>query len=608
VKTEQIKDKVASRKVAYRQLILKLQSKAAVLTDRETAKVLDRVIGQGGYHVLRTIDERGICIVELLTKETLDDTIQRIKQDRSVVFAEPNDVIEGCPVPLPNDPMLGKQWALARIDALAAWQYNSGSPKVLIAVADSGLPMQSGVSSHEDLSGSTRFLLGSDFTGTGSAPADDHGHGSHVAGIAAAQGRNATGIVGLAYTCTTLSIKVLDANNDGTVAWVYEAAREARSVARSRGSKLVFNFSGQGRFANRLWNETVEVLRDVDAVLCAAAGNDASTVGYPAALSLIYDNILAVGATDATDTAASFSNRGPELNLVAPGVGVLSTLPDYPVPNFPLNYGSLDGTSMATPLVSALAAIVWTQYGFMSAARVCRRLEQTALDLGPPGRDNAYGFGRIDAKAALEQAPFTVGEPIPRPQPWPNAPLPPPMATVILGELQDLGAGIAVAEWFVRRGKPLDAGKRLQAVLRICKGNGAFTRLTALNNAVQSPSAQTIGAARSDLRQQTSQEKIFKAPWLRMDALFQSGYLLKDAEWFAQYNRDLNPVVTRLAAARDAAADALIYGDQYFLIDDLIAQVSALNNNLEAVRLVRAGYRQLRDALKRFSGVIDRRP
>lgn len=608
MKTERIKTNGELRTVAYRQLIIKLRSGGAVLTTRESAELLDRLIGMGDYRVIRSIDDRGVCIIELQTKEKLDDAIKRIKRDASVVFVEPNDVTETCPVPLPNDPLLSQQWALEQIDAFTAWQFNTGSPKVLIAIADSGLPMQSGTLSHEDLNNGPWFLMGSDFTGTGPTPTDDNGHGSHVIGIAAARGRNSKGIVGLAYTCTTLSLKVFTANGGGLVSWVYDAAREARSLARSQGFRLVFNYSGQTRGPSGLWNEMVEVLRDVDAVLCAAAGNDTSTVGYPAALSPRYDNILAVGATDATDNVASFSNRGPEINVVAPGVGILSTLPDYPVTNYPLNYGLLNGTSMATPLVSALVALVWTQYGFMSAARVCRRLEQTAVDLGPPGRDNLYGFGRIDSKSALERAPFAVGEPIPNPQPWPNAPLPPPMATVVLGEIQDVGAGISVAEWFVRRSKPLDAKKRLQGVLGICNRNGTFTRLAALNTAIQSPSAQNIRVAHTDLQQQASQEELYKAPWLQMDALFQTGYRLKDAEWFAQYNSDLNPVVTRLESARDTAANALIYGDKFFLINDLIEQVSPPNNNLEAVRLIRESYKKLRDELKRFSGVIDRRP
>jgi hypothetical protein len=350
----------------------------------------------------------------------------------------------------------------------------------------------------------------------------------------------------------------------------------------------------------------VEVLRGGDAVLCAAAGNDADSVGYPAALSRSYDNILAVGATDGADILASFSNRGPEINVVAPGVGILSTLPDYPVGNFPLNYGSLNGTSMATPLVSALAAIVWTQYGFMSAARICRRLEQTAIDLGQPGRDNLYGFGRIDAKSALESAPFELGEPVPQPQPWPEAPYPPTKVTVFLIEIPEVGKGIATAEWFVRQGKPLDAKRELQGVLGICNMNGTFTRMALLNTAIQSPTAKSIGAAYSDLEQQTAQEKLYKAPWLKMDALFHAGYRLTDAEWFAQYNSATNPVITRLESAREAAAKALIYGDRYYLLNDLIQRVIAANDNLKAVPLIREAANVLSKTLTHLSGVIDR--
>jgi hypothetical protein len=607
MKTEHINFHGKRRTVAYRQLIIKLRSGEAVPTTAEAVGLLDRLIGPGDYRVINSIDDRGVCVIELQTKEGLNDAINRIGSDASVVFVEPNDITEMCPVPLPDDPLLSQQWYLKQIDALAAWQFNTGSPKVLIAVADSGLPMQSGNLSHEDLDDSRRFLLGTDFTGTGPTPADDNGHGSHVIGIAAARARNAKGIVGLAHTCTTLSLKVFTASVGGTVSWVYDAAKEASSVARSKGFKLVFNYSGRTRTPNQLWNEMVEVLRGVDAVLCAAAGNDISSVGYPAALSRSYDNILAVGATDGTDNLASFSNRGPEINVVAPGVGIVSTLPDYPVGNLPLDYGSLSGTSMATPLVSALAAIVWTQYGFMPAARICRRLEQTAVDLGQLGRDDLYGFGRIDAKSALESAPFELGETIPQPQPWPNAPQPPPMATVFLREIPDVGMGIATAEWFVRQGKPLDAKKELQGVLGICKRNGTFTRMAALNTAIQSPTPQNIGAAYTDLEQQTAQEEIFKAPWLKMNALIHTGYRLTDAELFAQYNSDINPVITGLKSAREAAAKALIYGDKFYLLKDLIQQVIAVNDNLKAVDLIREVAKALSETLLWLTGVIDRR-
>jgi hypothetical protein len=607
MKTEHINFHGEQRTVAYRQLIIKLRSGEAVPTTAEAAGLLDRLIGRGGYRVINSIDDRGVCVIELQTREGLNDAINRIGSDASVVFVEPNDITEMCPVLLPNDPLLSEQWYLEQIDALAGWQFNTGSPKVLIAVADSGLPMQSGNLSHEDLDDSRRFLLGTDFTGTGPIPADDNGHGSHVIGIIAARARNAKGIVGLAHTCTTLSLKVFTASGGGTVSWVYNAAKEASSVARSKGYKLVFNYSGRSRTPNQLWNEMVEVLRGVDAVLCAAAGNDESSVGYPAALSRSYDNILAVGATDGTDTLASFSNRGPEINVVAPGVGIFSTLPDYPVGNLPLNYGSLNGTSMATPLVSALAAIVWTQYGFMSAARICRRLEQTAVDLGQPGRDDLYGFGRIDAKSALESAPFELGEAIPQPQPWPDAPQPPPMATVFLREISGVGMGIATAEWFVQQSKPLDAKKELQGVLGICKRNGTFTRMAALNTAIQSPTPQNIGVAYTDLEQQTAQGELYKAPWLKMDALFHTGYRLTDAEWFAQYNSDINPVITQLESAREAAAKALIYGDKFDLLNVLIRRVIAANDNLKAVRLIREVAKALSESLSWLTGVIDRR-
>jgi hypothetical protein len=130
-----------------------------------------------------------------------------------------------------------------------------------------------------------------------------------------------------------------------------------------------------------------------------------------------YSNIIAVSATTPGDDLASFSNSGIQINVAAPGVNILSTLPNYRVPISPdLNYGTLSGTSMATPLVSGVAALVWAIAPTLTAAQVRERVQAAAVDLPPAGRDPSFGFGRVNAFAAVRPTP--IPPPTPPPPPW----------------------------------------------------------------------------------------------------------------------------------------------------------------------------------------------
>lgn len=389
---------------------------------------LGRILGtRQPFEILAPPDARGMALVQFGGKPDLDALAAALEAHPDVVFAHPNVVAELLSAAAaPADPHYGRQWHHARIRSPGAWRFTHGAADVVIAVVDSGLAMQGTppVLSHEDLNEPDRFLLGSNFIAPGTPPRDDHGHGTHVTGIAAARGDNGHGIAGMCWNCRVYVTKVFGANNEGPTFAMYAAIVESIAFARSRGWRLVINLSGgSATYAPQL-EEACRAAQQAGALLCAAAGNSGGAVYCPASLSPKYPCVIAVSATTPADTLAGFSCRGPEIAVSAPGEDIYSTLPDYAVSardgdeRRPLNYGTMSGTSMATPMVSGLAALVWSLDARLTPADLRDRLERTARDLPPAGRDPFFGYGRIDALHAVRAGPAVAPD-------WPPPELPP---------------------------------------------------------------------------------------------------------------------------------------------------------------------------------------
>ncbi|CAG0999421.1 serine protease [Methanosarcinales archaeon] len=277
----------------------------------------------------------------------------------------------------PNDPKWDLQWGARKIYAPDAWDYQKGSTGITVAVLDTGVDYN-----HEDLSG--RVIKGWNFINNNSDPMDDVNHGTHVSGIIGAIMDNNKGIAGVAQV-SILAVKIGDqyqpypdltakgiryaANNSAKVismsfgwAYDYDEVRSATEYAWSRGSLLV-----------------------------AASGNEGSgVIRYPAN----YTDVIAVGATDSSDQRAWFSNYGAKLELVAPGVNINSTIRNN-------QYENKSGTSMAAPHVSGVAALIWSQNPTFSNQKVREVLRDTAVDLGSAGQDIYYGYGKVNAYAAV---------------------------------------------------------------------------------------------------------------------------------------------------------------------------------------------------------------
>lgn len=298
-----------------------------------------------------------------------------------VAFAEPNYLRRA--LLSPNDPGLHTQWALQNIHAFAAWDITTGG-EVTVAVLDTGVsPL------HPDLEG--KVLPGYNAILNDASSHDDNGHGTAVAGLLAARANNGRGIAGLCWGCPILPVKVLDHYGFG------EDAELARGMhyAVEQGARII-NMSLGGAENSEVLREAVEAAFSRNVLLVASAGNDhelGNLTNYPAA----YPQVLAVGASGTTDEVTGFSTTGSYIDLVAPGVGLWTTTLDG-------GYGPPNGTSFSSPFVAGVAALVWTVRPELSNTDVACIVRASAEDGGTPGKDVAYGWGRLNARGAVELA------------------------------------------------------------------------------------------------------------------------------------------------------------------------------------------------------------
>jgi serine protease len=279
------------------------------------------------------------------------------------------------------DPGRVAQWGLDAVGAQLAWGVTRGAG-IVVAVVDTG------IAPAPDLEG--RLLAGWNVIDGSVDAADDNGHGTHVAGTIGENADNGLAEAGLAPEVSLLPVKVLDASGSGT-----DSDVAAGIVWAADHAARVVNLSLGGPSSSRLLSDAVRYATAHGVLVVAAAGNESGPVGYPARIA----TVLGVGAVDIALRRAPFSNIGTGLDIVAPGVGIVQqTLGDSPGS---FADATLSGTSMATPFVTAAAALVLALKPATTPAALARTLERTAQDLGAPGRDDDTGYGLVRADRAL---------------------------------------------------------------------------------------------------------------------------------------------------------------------------------------------------------------
>jgi thermitase len=373
-----------------------------------------------GAFVTTSIPSQNIVVVKRASFETNSSAVKALAMNPLVDIAEPNYIYKANR--LPNDPMLGLLWGIqntgqkdssgkvgiAGVDVgmEKAWDITTGSDKMVVAVIDTGVDFnhpdlqdnlwtneaelngQAGVD--DDNNGVVDDVHGFNaITGNGNAQ-DDQGHGSHCSGTIGAKGNDGKGIVGVNWDVKIMAVKFLDKNGSGTL----ENALKSIDYATKMGAKVMSNSWGGGGFSQTLL-DSIKRSNEAGAIFIAAAGNDSNNndknPSYPASYDVA--NIISVAAIDNQGAKASFSNYGKRtVHVGAPGVNVYSSTGG--------SYGSWSGTSMATPHVSGVAALVWSHEPELTAVQLKERLLLTARPVaGLKGKTKTGGL--VNAYFAL---------------------------------------------------------------------------------------------------------------------------------------------------------------------------------------------------------------
>lgn len=351
-----------------------------------------------GAFVKSTVPGLNIVVVKMPVMQTTDSAVKSLNKNSLVAYSEPNYIYRANKVP--NDPMYGQLWGMKNIgqkdsdgqvgvagidiDAESAWEITTGNRKTLIAIIDTGVDYnhpdikdnvwtnvaeangQAGVD--DDANGVIDDIHGYNAITNSGDPMDDHGHGTHCAGTIGGHGNDGVGVVGVNWEANIMGVKFLDKDGSGTL----EDAVKAIAYANKMGAKVMSNSWGGGGFSQAL----MDVIKETDAsgsLFVAAAGNDYSNndanPAYPASYQV--PNVISVAAVDNKGMKAGFSNYGKStVHLGAPGVNILSSTGGA--------YDSWSGTSMATPHVSGVAALVWGNEEMLTAHEIKARLITTA--------------------------------------------------------------------------------------------------------------------------------------------------------------------------------------------------------------------------------------
>jgi subtilisin family serine protease len=360
-------DVVDLEKVNDRRILLRLSDSGNFNADDYNVKSVE---------ISQTLANQSYFLIKVPKELDYNDVLQEIRKDSVVVNAEP-DYLRSSTF-IPSDPESDRQWYLNQIDMTRAWDVNQGSSDVTVAVLDTGVN-----ASHSDLKG--RILPGYDFVNNDSNPTDDNGHGTHIAGIVAANS-NQIGVTGIDLNAKILPVKIMNKYGQGSTADIVDGIY----YAINQGVDVI-SMSYGSYYRSSAEEEALWYAYNQGITLVAAAGNESTSEwSYPAS----YVPVIGVAASDKDDRISYFSNYGSWIDITAPGVDIFST-------SYLGDYEGGDGTSYSAPIISGLAALLKAQNPEWGPSEI-----EWALESGAETWDgaewNAYdGFGRVDAYNAL---------------------------------------------------------------------------------------------------------------------------------------------------------------------------------------------------------------
>ena len=346
-----------------------------------TGNVADKkYLNREGFHQILNI-----TLTEK-SKENVLKTIKILQSDPNIKYVGPNYIIRIAATP--NDPFYGNQWGLPKISAPDAWDIVAGSNSVLVGVIDTGID-----AAHPEFSGRINTSLGRNFIneigGTTDPNKDSNGHGTHVAGIIGATGNNSIGVVGVCWTVTMVSLRAFDEYGFGYTSSVVDAINYAQN-----SNIPILNYSA----GSDVYNPALEAaINNYSGIFVCAAGNDTknndTSPNYPSNFACA--NLISVGSSDSDDNRSNFSNYGKKsVDIFAPGSNIYSTYPDN-------SYKYMSGTSMATPFVTGVAALIKSAYPSLTSVQV-KNLILDNVDITSGFRDICVSGGRLNAYKAIQ--------------------------------------------------------------------------------------------------------------------------------------------------------------------------------------------------------------
>jgi hypothetical protein len=342
---------------------------------------LDKIVNVPG-HKRRKLGQGRIQVVELPGNASETALVQRLSHNPHIKFAELDRRVKSTLAV--NDPYAGSEWHLAKVGAAGAWDTTQGAG-VTIAILDSGVD-----TTHPDLA--PNLVAGYNAYDSNNDVTDVCGHGTAVAGTAAAASNNGVGVAGAAGLAKIMPVRVayLNSADNGCYAY-YSTIASGLTYAADHGARIA-NVSYGGLTASSAVISSANYMKSKGGLVFISAGNTGTDQGYASTTSMVV-----VSATDQNDLAASWSSFGSFVALSAPGTNIWTTSRGG-------IYQGWNGTSFSSPLTAGVAALLMSAAPSLSGAQVENLLYSTAVDLGTAGRDPHFGFGRVDAAGGVRAA------------------------------------------------------------------------------------------------------------------------------------------------------------------------------------------------------------